>query len=360
MQAKSSRQFQVWLMVLTVLSAAVLGYLVVWLASGGLAADLPRRRAVLGVSEEDPTATEARIAQSVPRTTGTPLATPTFIPSNAATATAESPLAVVEAPPTESAFAEAPSAAPQPPTDLPALPPAAPTAAPVRQVPVTSSSTRLEDTVWQGGWKQSKPYGGRNATWIYGTGTEYSSMQAVVLVDEPVTGRATLSVEGMDSEDRPKTPIRITINGSEIFSGPNPLPNDDQPLDSGTWAMHNFAFDARVLQSGRNTIRISTAVPGAFRQPPFFMLDYAVLTLPGEPAAPAPPKPTPTDAPPAFAPSAVPTTAPTETPVPTNVPTEVAAPTEAPTEAPTVEPSPEPAPTDVPPTPEARANARYG
>lgn len=136
---------------------------------------------------------------------------------------------------------------------------------------------RLEDTDWQGSYKQQRPYGGRSATWIYGRTTEYSVMQAVFdLVVQP-SGTATLNIEGMDSEDSAKTPISISVNGTEIYNGPNPLPNDDYPIDSGTWEAHAFTFDGALLRPGRNEISISNLAEGPVGLPPFFMLDYADL-----------------------------------------------------------------------------------
>jgi hypothetical protein len=136
----------------------------------------------------------------------------------------------------------------------------------------------LEDTAWQGGYRRasgSNVYGGRTAAWIYGSSTQYHTMQATFVLTAQPSGTAELSIEGMDSEGGTKTPIGISVNGSEIFSGPNPLPDDDLPLESGTWATHTWRFDAALLRPGENVIAISNLAPGAFSRPPFFMLDYA-------------------------------------------------------------------------------------
>jgi hypothetical protein len=82
----------------------------------------------------------------------------------------------------------------------------------------------------------------------------------------------------MDSEGPAKTPIRVTVNDVPIFAGPNPLPDDDLPLESGTWDTATWTFDASLLRTGENRISISNQVPGAFSRPPFFMLDYAVVS----------------------------------------------------------------------------------
>lgn len=351
----ASRKFQLVLLLLTLASALIMGYLVVWLASGGRSAELARRRAVLGVEADIMTETALAPTVGASPTTRVPGPTPTFVPvtpSNTATPTlpivAElpSPDPALDQPPTDIPPTDIPPTD-IPPTDIPpsipvAVPPS-PTAQPAPPPPppvvpdpivVNGPAVRLEDTAWQGGFRQGRGYGGRSATWIYGTATNYTSMQSVIVLDTPPSGTATLSIEGMDSEDRVKTPIRITINGREIFNGPNPLPNDDLPLATGTWATHAFPFDAAVLQPGRNVIRISNLAAGNFGLPPFFMLDYAVLSLPV--AAREPPPATATPAPP------------TDTPPPTELPTDTPPPTDPSLPPPTSEP---PTPTPEPVNP---------
>jgi serine/threonine protein kinase len=142
---------------------------------------------------------------------------------------------------------------------------------------------RVEDDAWQGGYRydDGRTYGGRSATWIYGSSTQFSSMSAAFELPEAPECRARLTVEGMDSEGGAKTPIRVEVNGAEIYSGPNPLPDDDIPLDTGTWASHAFEFDGDLLRAGRNEVRISNLAEGAFSLPPFFMLDYAEIGCAG-------------------------------------------------------------------------------
>lgn len=141
-------------------------------------------------------------------------------------------------------------------------------------------TVRLEDDVWQGSYRRSggsSVYGGRTATWIYGSGTAYSTMQAAFEVTGQPVGSAELRVEGMDSEGPSKTAIQITVNGTQTFDGANPLPDDDLPLDSGTWATATWTFDAALLRPGSNLISIVNRSPGQFSRPPFFMLDYAEI-----------------------------------------------------------------------------------
>lgn len=146
----------------------------------------------------------------------------------------------------------------------------------------TSTTIKLEDTAWTGGWrnKGASVYGGRTATWIYGAGTQWSTMQASFDLAQPPRSAGQLTIMAMDSEDQAKTLITISVNGTAIFDGPDPFPNDDLPLATGTWAERIFPVDASLLRAGRNTIMIGNRSPGVFGRPPFFMLDYAVLDLP--------------------------------------------------------------------------------
>lgn len=165
-------------------------------------------------------------------------------------------------------------------TATPARP--TPTLVPVNSAVAAAGgqTVRLDDPLWQGSYRRSgRPtvYGGRSATWIYGVGTDYSAMQAQFeLAGEPA-GAAELRIEGMDSEDRARTHIQITLNGQLLFDGPNPLPDDDLPLESGTWASASWTIPEGLLRPGTNTLRIANLSPGQFSRPPFFMLDYAEI-----------------------------------------------------------------------------------
>ncbi|HEX5691783.1 MAG TPA: protein kinase, partial [Roseiflexaceae bacterium] len=170
------------------------------------------------------------------------------LPAATAIAIVESPLPTAEpptlsAPTAEPPTLELPTLAPtsEPPTPEPTLEPtiepatpeptafALPTPVPIAATPVVVQAEPgadgrvfvLDDTAWQGGYRStSGSYGGRTATWIYGTSTEYSSMRAVFDAPSQPRGTATLSIEGMDSEDRLKTQIGISVNGVEIYRGP--------------------------------------------------------------------------------------------------------------------------------------------
>ena len=95
-----------------------------------------------------------------------------------------------------------------------------------------------------------------------------------------IAGKATLVIEGMDSEDDVKTPMRISVNGVGLWEGASPFPNDDIPLETGRWGALTLQFDASLLQPGANTLTITNLAPGGVGRPPFVAVDYAVVQLP--------------------------------------------------------------------------------
>lgn len=151
--------------------------------------------------------------------------------------------------------------------------------------PPTAADRRvtLEDLAFAGGYRYTPPsvYEGRTAVWVYGQGTSFAAMTAPFVLPAQPTGNGHLTLAGMDSEDRAKTPMRILINGQSIFNGANPLPNDFSP-NAGTWGTYTWTFPAAVLRPGDNTITVENLAPSAALGIPFIMIDSATLTWDGE------------------------------------------------------------------------------
>jgi serine/threonine-protein kinase len=239
--------------------------------------------ALVRTANSRPGANEAAAVATTVPASATAVSIGVIAPTAAApvpTATPVPTLAIVATPVPPAATPEAPAPTIPPPTPQPAPPVVAQTTPLVAHSGATTTM-RFEDTDWLGGYRRAggQTYGGRTATWVYGTTTEYNTMRTAFDLPAQPAGTASLTVEGMDSEGRAKTPIRITVNGSEIYNDLNPLPDDDQPLETGTWASYTWQFDAVLLRPGRNEIRISNLAQGAFSRPPFFMLDYAELAF---------------------------------------------------------------------------------
>ncbi|MDP9381742.1 MAG: fibronectin type III domain-containing protein, partial [Chloroflexota bacterium] len=211
-----------------------------------------------------PTPTEEPEPTLAPTATSTPTPTPTDIPE---------PTDTPRPRPTETPTPEPPD------TPTPEPPPPQP---PTRTVEA-ARVTELEDNQFTGGFSSPRFYQGRTARWVYGQRTEYTTMRATFTIEgEPVgagpDNTAILQLHGMDSENPPKTLIRIQMNGRTIFEGRNPLPNDTVDTRTSNWGTSNLEFDAAVLREGRNTLTITNLEPnGGFRGPPFFMLDRAYV-----------------------------------------------------------------------------------
>jgi eukaryotic-like serine/threonine-protein kinase len=206
--------------------------------------------------------------------TETPVPLPTDTPAPLPTDTPAPP-----PPPTDTPVPE--QIPPPLPTDTPVPEPEPPTPTPAPE-PLPGNTIALEDTAFAGGYTRSNGlYHGRSAHWVYGQGTQYSTMSATFNVDNPPAGPAVLTIVGIDSEDKAKTPMNITLNGVVIYEGPNPLPNDNSsgPNGPGNWGSFTWPIGPGVLQPGANTLSITNLDPSPkINFPIFIMVDYASIS----------------------------------------------------------------------------------
>jgi serine/threonine-protein kinase len=212
------------------------------------------------------------------------------------------------APPTETPLPPTETAVPPPPTPEPPTltpePPPEPTAeptpiiepeptvtiepAPVDDTPTpdplteTPGTITIQDTSFTGGYTNGNGlYHNVTAQWVYGQRTQYNTMTASFNLDKAPKGDATLTMIAVDSEDVAKTPILITINNTEIFSGPNPFPNDtiNNPNGPGNWGTHSWPIPSKTLKKGSNTLTIKNmSSSNCIRCANFFMLDSATIS----------------------------------------------------------------------------------
>jgi hypothetical protein len=146
------------------------------------------------------------------------------------------------------------------------------------------NTVTVEDVAFAGAYRYPPPsvYEGRTAAWVYGQGTDFTTMRATFNAAGQPVGTAGLTISGMDSEGAVKTPMRILINDAAIFDGPNPLPNDHSP-NPGNWGLYTWTFDAALLRPGANTLTIENhAANGVVGRPPFIMVDFARVQWEGE------------------------------------------------------------------------------
>jgi hypothetical protein len=94
-------------------------------------------------------------------------------------------------------------------------------------------------------------------------------------------GQATLTIVGLDGDNPAKQPIAISVNGTTIYQGPDPLPNDFccGPSGAGNWGRATFSFAANIVQR-QNTLTITNLGSGTCTQcPTYVMVDYADLSF---------------------------------------------------------------------------------
>jgi hypothetical protein len=95
-------------------------------------------------------------------------------------------------------------------------------------------------------------------------------------------GSARLEIVGLDGENPVKNTIRIVLNGTTLYEGPDPLPDDVCCGGSGpgNWGSAAFEFPASLLNS-QNTLSITNLEPSDCTScTKFVMLDYAVVRYP--------------------------------------------------------------------------------
>ncbi len=105
----------------------------------------------------------------------------------------------------------------------------------------------------------------RRAVWIYGKNTATPAMWALLHLEKVPEGQARLELLAQDDDKPGAVHIRITVNGMEIFAGPN------QFKELG-WSRAEFAIPAGALKPGGNEIRFETLEDSPARDAGWFMV----------------------------------------------------------------------------------------
>lgn len=241
------------------------------------------------------------VPSPTPSPTSPPTATPTHVTPTGTPTPTESPTPLPTDTPVETAT-DTPV-----PTDTPVLPTGTATPIPVTTVepiktstalsfptdtptssvpptpkPATGGGVVLDDAAFVGGYtNENGLYHGRTAHWVYGQGTAYSTMSASFTIEKSPKGSASLVIVGLDSEDEPKTSMRVTLNNRVLYEGPDPLPNDNVngSEGEGNWGDATFRIQSKTLQDGINVLSITNLDPSdKINFPIFIMIDSATLT----------------------------------------------------------------------------------
>ena len=125
---------------------------------------------------------------------------------------------------------------------------------------LSTIKVRIQDDAFVGDFNGagSGDYHGRTATWIYGQGTPYHTMTAQFELDQAgdAVRRATLRIIGLEGSEPPSSEIAIVLNGTTIYEGRDPLPNDfaPGPTGPGNWGSETFEFSADLLQRNNELV----------------------------------------------------------------------------------------------------------
>ncbi|MBA3336318.1 MAG: protein kinase, partial [Chloroflexia bacterium] len=291
--------------------------LLAFLALGGLAAFVNFAGLGPGSGDSRGGGELTRVAGVAPAGTPEPLIGVILLSTLESTSTAAgtaSPTAssTATSPPTATA-ARAPTKAPtSSPTDTPVPEPTA-TSAPVETVPPApiqdngpptiapagggqggADSGRVASTTsnggeslafaaadWTGGHYQSEGYG-LPWTAIYGQSSGMSSASISFDLDSAPQRDVSLILTGLDDESSGSVPIRIEINGSEVFAGASPFPSWNGVEGSYPWAQASSSIPAQVFRAGTNTITVTNlATSGQFGFPPYLLLNEVRVDLNG-------------------------------------------------------------------------------
>ncbi|HET8523179.1 MAG TPA: cupin domain-containing protein [Thermomicrobiales bacterium] len=140
---------------------------------------------------------------------------------------------------------------------------------------------------WTGGWYRSdSDWYGRPWMAIYGAESDYPNARLSFSLDINPSGKATLSVTGLDDEWPGNTRINIDVNGKNIFSDESPFQSWDGDLTTqganAVWTTVQFPIPPGVLQRGSNLVAISNLEPYSnFSDPPYILLSDAEVETHG-------------------------------------------------------------------------------
>jgi len=113
----------------------------------------------------------------------------------------------------------------------------------------------------------------RLATWIYGLRTANPRMSGRFQIEPfPPEGDYELIISAQDDDRAEQCRIRMVVNDTAIFEGPNPAGRNG-------WSRHTFRIPANALLP-QNALLIENAEDSAFAggiEAPWFMLNYAVV-----------------------------------------------------------------------------------
>lgn len=267
----------------------LLAGIIILLAIGGLAYLATQGSGTSSTPTPDATRTAAAaLANRTPTATATPQPTATPTPSPTATPT---PTPTPQPTPTPT---PTPTPVPPTPTPVPPTPTPVPTGTPqslpsgvqvgqpisgalLRLVRLGAQDKSISGTDFKGAYTQKgQPgqVGGNlgNSSIFFGKQSDFDTGTATFNGQTSSRPWIVVSVKGMDDNAEPKTTMQVALNGTVIYTGPDPLANGQS--DEVGWVVPNRT----ALKQGPNTLTISNESPGSFGpQQPWFLIQSATV-----------------------------------------------------------------------------------
>jgi hypothetical protein len=159
------------------------------------------------------------------------------------------------------------------------------TAAATQAPSAVGSAGLIPAASWEGAYRpRDVLYFGRPWVAIYGNQSVYPRATAVVRLDAPPTGPATLTLTGIDDEWLDLNPITVEVNRQQVFTGASPFANWDGTATGAAtaWTPVTITIAPELLRAGRNRISIANLSPSVtVGSPPYVLLGDATLQAPG-------------------------------------------------------------------------------
>ncbi|MBQ6470688.1 MAG: DUF4838 domain-containing protein [Victivallales bacterium] len=102
--------------------------------------------------------------------------------------------------------------------------------------------------------------GGENGQILRRASSGRGRIAASLVLENPIQGKALLTIAGWDDEKPGKTTFRVLVNGTEIFSGANAFPETADPRQSKPGYMY-FPIAAGLLKRGENQLALENTTP---------------------------------------------------------------------------------------------------
>ena len=123
---------------------------------------------------------------------------------------------------------------------------------------------------------------GRPEVALYGNGTGYDQAITTFKLDKLTDTRMLLRITGLDDEREERCNLRVTLNGTIIFDGPDSfpqVPNGDigEGGQSRYWGQQEISIPPNVLKVGSNSLVVQNTTPSPTIGIPYILINTIEL-----------------------------------------------------------------------------------